>query len=88
MSCRHHRHHRRHQCPERGDLFGDLCRSIGERVVVVIRGDGPNGTFKGTLCEVKDCAVHVVLTHETDHIKAGDMVTIPLCEISAFARLR
>ncbi len=85
MSCGHHRHHR---CPGEKDLFGDLCRSIGERVVVIIRGDGPNGAFRGTLADVRDCVIRLVLTRETDAIPAGEIVSIPICEIAAFSRVR
>lgn len=92
------RHHHR-KCPERGGLIGDLCLAIGERVVIVIKNDGKHGAFTGTLAEVRSCDVHLVLharKHETceddganSHLmKDGDMVTIPICQIAAFARIR
>lgn len=89
----------RHKCPDREGLFGDLCEALGDRVVIVIRQDGRKGAFRGTLARVRDCDVQLVLnnrkheeckedTTSSHHlIKDGDLVTIPICQIAAFARI-
>lgn len=68
-------------------IFNGITADVGETVAVVIRGDGPNGVFRGRLCDVSGDAVKILLTVAVGPIPAGTFVAIRRSEIAAAARI-
>lgn len=76
------------RCARSSSLFGDLCRCLGEKITIILEGDGKEGVLRGTLADVTRHLIRLVLSHDNEVCETGAVVTVPMPKIAAFCCIR